>query len=182
MRLKPSSYLILGMLDRGVKTGYAIKRSVDRSTRFFWAASLAQVYPELAALDEDGFVTSTDDPRGARPRKSYRLTDKGRAALAQWLNSESVPSFEFRDEGLLRLFFADAIPLEEAVELVRRLRADAERIDQDFQDRILPLAKRAPGRFSLIVAREGADYFAWRAAWFRMLETELTKQFDSSSD
>ena len=50
MRLKPGSYLIFGMLDGGVSTGYAIKRAVDRSTRFFWAASLAQVYPELAAL------------------------------------------------------------------------------------------------------------------------------------
>jgi DNA-binding PadR family transcriptional regulator len=182
MRLKPSSYLILGMLDRGVKTGYAIKRTVDRSTRFFWAASLAQVYPELAALEEDGYVTSTDDPRGARPRKSYRLTDKGRDALAQWLNTDGVPAFEFRDEGLLRLFFADAVPLQEAVELVRRLGAEAESVSQDFQNRVLPLAERAPGRFSLIVAREGADYFAWRAAWFRMIETELTKELDSSSD
>ena len=76
MRLKPSSYLILGMVDRGVETGYAIKRAVDLSTRFFWAASLAQVYPELAALEEGGYVLSADEPRGARPRKTYRLTER----------------------------------------------------------------------------------------------------------
>jgi DNA-binding PadR family transcriptional regulator len=179
MRLKPGSYLILGMLNRGIETGYAIKRTVDLSTRFFWAASLAQVYPELAALEEDGYVVSADEPHGERPRKTYRLTDKGRAALGDWLRSERVPDFEFRDEGLLRLFFADAIPLDEALELVKRLRVRAEEIDRDFRAEILPLAQRASSRFPLIAAHEGAAYFAWRAAWFRHLEAELAGGLDT---
>jgi DNA-binding PadR family transcriptional regulator len=62
MRLKPSSYLILGMLSEGKETGYAIQRAVDRSARFFFAALLAQVYPELAALEEAGYVVSTEEP------------------------------------------------------------------------------------------------------------------------
>ena len=53
MRLKPSAYLMLGMLRAGVGTGYAIKRAVDQSTRFFWSTSFAQVYPELAHLEAD---------------------------------------------------------------------------------------------------------------------------------
>lgn len=173
MRLKPGSYLILGMVDSGVTTGYAIKRAVDRSTRFFWAASLAQVYPELAALEVDGYLVGTDEPQGARPRRTYRLTDRGRAALAEWLASERVPAFEQRDEGLLRVFFADALPPDEALDLVRRLRAGAEQADRAFQAEILPLAERVPGRFRHVVARQGADDFAWRAAWFRALEAEL---------
>jgi PadR family transcriptional regulator, regulatory protein AphA len=174
MRLKPGSYLILGMLSQGKETGYEIKRAVDRSTRFFWAASLAQVYPELAALERDGYVVSTDEPYGARRRKTYRLTDKGRTALREWLRSERTPDFEFRDEGLLRLFFADALPLDEARELITRLRIRAEEIDRDFRTEILSLAEGAGVRFPLIAAREGADYFAWRAAWFRGIEAELT--------
>jgi PadR family transcriptional regulator AphA len=173
MRLRPGSYLILGMLDRGIRTGYAIKRTVDRSTRFFWAASLAQVYPELAALEADGYVTGTDEPHGNRPRPTYTLTEKGRTALGDWLRSERVPDFEQRDEGLLQLFFADALPEAEALALVRRMRARAEQVDAHFQAEILPLAERAGSRFQLIVAREGADYFAWRAQWFRTLEAEL---------
>ena len=179
MRLKPSSYLILGMLDRGVETGYAIKRTVDLSTRFFWAASLAQVYPELAALEKGGYVVSTDDPHGARPRKLHRLTEEGRTALVEWLRSERVPEFEFRDEGLLRLFFADAMTPKEALELVKRLRIGAEEAERVFSDGILPLAQGASGRFPLVAAREGADYFEWRAAWFRKLEAELTEELNS---
>lgn len=59
-------------------------------------------------------MTGTEEPHGNRPRKSYRLTDKGRAALGDWLRSERVPDFEQRDEGLLRLFFADALSPEDA--------------------------------------------------------------------
>jgi PadR family transcriptional regulator AphA len=182
MRLKPGSYLILGMLNRGRQTGYAIKRAVDLSTRFFWAASLAQVYPELAALEQDGYVVSTDDPHGQRPRKSYQLTDKGKAALGEWLRSERVPDFEFRDEGLLRLFFADAIPLDDALELISRLRLRAEQIERIFQAEILPLAESASGRFPLIAAREGADYYAWRAAWFRQVEAEISDELEARRD
>ena len=56
------------------------------------------------------------------------------------------------------------------------MRVRAEEIDRRFQDEILPLAERVPGRFRLIAAREGADYFAWRAAWFRDLEVELAAE------
>lgn len=178
MRLKPSSYLILGMLERGVETGYAIKRTVDLSTRFFWAASLAQVYPELAALEEDGYVLSANEPQGARPRRIYRLTDRGRSALDEWLRSERTPAFEFRDEGLLRLFFAGSMAPEEALELVKRLRNRAEEIDREFRTEIFPLAESVGG-FPLIAAREGADYFAWRADWLRKLDTELADQLDA---
>src|SRR5918992_4154276 len=77
MRLKPSSYLVLGMVNLGHRTGYAIKRSVDRSTRFFWAASLAQVYPELAALEQGGYVVSSENPYGARQRKDLPAHRQG---------------------------------------------------------------------------------------------------------
>jgi DNA-binding PadR family transcriptional regulator len=173
MRLKPTAYLILGMLDRGIETGYSIKHIVRLSTRFFWAASLAQVYPELAALKNNGYIVSADEPYGARPRKTYSLTEKGRVALKGWLRSDRLPDLEFRDEGLLRLFFADAVAFGEAFELVKRLRIRAEEMDRSFRAEILPRAETAAGRFPLIAARNGADYFAWRAAWFRDLEKEL---------
>jgi DNA-binding PadR family transcriptional regulator len=178
MRLKPSAYLILGMLTGGIKTGYAIKRTVDQSTRFFWAVSLSQVYPELARLEQDGYVTGSDDPQGARPRRVYRVTEKGGNALAQWLADERLPEIELRDEGLLRLFFADLLSAEDRLALVKRLRGYAEQADRSFREEIVPLAE-APDqhyRSPRVVARLGADYYAWRAAWFARLEDELTSE------
>lgn len=167
------------MLRGGLGTGYAIKRAVDRSTRFFWSTSFAQVYPELARLEREGYIVGRSDPRGARPRRVYEPTQKGRQALDSWLRSPRVPSFEFRDEGLLRLFFADALPAEEAIALVGRLRDHAAQADRHFREEILPIAATAPTqgyRFPLIAARLGADYYAWRAAWLTSLHDELSKE------
>jgi DNA-binding PadR family transcriptional regulator len=176
LRLKPSAYLILGMLRAGAANGYAIKRAVDLSTRFFWATSFAQVYPELAQLEDAGYIVGRDEPRGARRRKTYRITKKGEQALDDWLLSPRSPTFEFRDEGLLRLFFADGLQQGQALDLVRRLRRQAEDLDRNFREHILSLAESGPEQgvhFPLHAARLGADYYAWRAGWFAQLETEL---------
>src|SRR4051794_17754949 len=70
--------VILGLLALGPRSGYEIKATVDRSTRFFWAASYGQIYPELRRLERDGLIEGEDAPNGARPRRVYRLTDAGR--------------------------------------------------------------------------------------------------------
>src|SRR5919206_1975351 len=97
--LTPTTYVVLGMLGLGAQTGYDIKSIVDRSTRFFWAASYGQIYPELARLERDGLVVG-DVPTGGRRRKTYRLTRRGRDALRAWLLEPSA-RYELRDEGLL---------------------------------------------------------------------------------
>src|SRR5262245_15633816 len=52
----PTAYVILGMLKIGRRTGYDIKQMVDFSTRFFWATSYGQIYPELKTLEENGLI------------------------------------------------------------------------------------------------------------------------------
>ena len=81
MELGPTAYVVLGMLRREPRSGYEIKQAVDRSTRFFWAASYGQIYPELAKLAEAGLVEGDEQPTGGRKRTVYRLTDAGRAEL-----------------------------------------------------------------------------------------------------
>ena len=125
IKLKPPAYLMLGMLRLGASSGYAIKKAADVSTRFFWPTSLAQVYPELARLEREGLVTRRDDSHGARARSAYQVTDRGDAALLAWLRSTHEAPLQFRDEGVLRLFLADALPREDQVALVRRLRGRA---------------------------------------------------------
>src|SRR5215210_891064 len=43
--------VVLGLLRHGPRSGYDIKVAVDGSTRFFWAASYGQIYPELKRLE-----------------------------------------------------------------------------------------------------------------------------------
>ena len=55
------------------------------STRFFWAASYGQIYPELKRLEQAGLIRGERDATDGRRRKAYELTDAGREALHEWL-------------------------------------------------------------------------------------------------
>ncbi len=109
--------VILGFLASRPRSGYEIKAAVDRSTRFFWAGSYGQIYPELRRLEREGLVEGEDAPNGRRARRVYRLTAAGRDALEAWLVGPIV-TVELRDESLLRLFFADELPREQALMLL----------------------------------------------------------------
>ncbi len=108
--LTPTARVILGMLALGKTSGYDIKQLVDHSTRHFWAASYGQIYPELRRLEDQGLVAGREEPTGGRPRRVYELTDTGWTALRAWLRSDREPLYELRDEGMLKLFFSDALP------------------------------------------------------------------------
>jgi PadR family transcriptional regulator AphA len=107
-QLTSTGRVILGMLSLGVQTGYDIKRFVDKTTRHFWAASYGQIYPELRRLEQEGLVRGRPEPTGGRPRTVFELTDAGRTALGAWLEADTEPLHELRDEGMLKLFFSDS--------------------------------------------------------------------------
>jgi len=176
MSLKPPSFLMLGMVRLGARSGYAIKKATDVSTRAFWPTSLAQVYPELARLERAGLLTRRDDAHGARARSAYEITEQGEAALLAWLRSTREAPLQFRDEGVLRLFFADALPQEEQLALVRRLRARASAAKTQMRGEIIPLAEtleQADTRFPAVVARLGGDLYAYAERWLTQLEERL---------
>ena len=127
MKLTSVSYVVLGAVRIRPRSGYEIKRLVDNATRFFWAASYGQLYPELARLRDAGLLAVSEEPRGRRRRNVYSLTAEGHDALADWLH-EHAAGYELRDEGLLKLFFARAFGRDEEVAVIRRLRAHRESV------------------------------------------------------
>jgi DNA-binding PadR family transcriptional regulator len=177
MKLKPPAYLMLGMLRLGARSGYAIKKATDVSTRFFWPTSLAQVYPELARLEREGLVTRRDDSHGARARSAYEITELGEAALLDWLRSPHEAQLQFRDEGVLRLFFADALPGEnDQLALIRRLRERAHDAKAQMRREIVPLAQaleQEGTHYPAVVARLGADTYAYVERWLARLEAQI---------
>jgi PadR family transcriptional regulator, regulatory protein AphA len=160
MELSPTAYVILGMLAWGPRSGYDIKAAVDYSVRFFWAASYGQIYPELRRLSDAGLVDGEAEPESGRRRTVYRLTAAGKRALAEWLAQEP-DTFETRDEGLLKLFFADSAPETAAASL------DAKR--RYHEDKLKQLraieASGKPEGFPAVVLRYGIESSDWIVDW-----------------
>ena len=154
--------VVLGMLSLGPRSGYDIKSAVDRSTRYFWAASYGQIYPELRRLEQDGLIEGEDAPSGGRSRRVYRLTKAGRDALKTWLFGSTV-TIELRDESLLRLFFADALPRDEALLLL-----EGRKKGHEEYLRALREIEARPGEdppFVDLVLRWGIEFNEWGAKW-----------------
>lgn len=177
MALTNTSYLVLGMLHTGAKSGYDIKRMVELSARFFWKISPVQIYPELQRLEEKGLITGHDDLQSPRRRRSYELTDLGLTSLRNWLTGNDKMPIELRDIGLLKLFFADAIEPEQAISHVRALRERSEAMAERLHSQIQPAAAEAQEaegvEFPARAARLGIEYHEWLVEWYGRLESEL---------
>ncbi len=59
-------HIMLGML-REPHSGYDLKKGFDRSLRNFWRAELSQIYPLLQKMDDEGLLTSKEDPSSVGP-------------------------------------------------------------------------------------------------------------------
>jgi PadR family transcriptional regulator, regulatory protein AphA len=175
--LSPTARVILGVLGLGPRSGYDIKKLTDYSTRFFWGASYGQIYPELRRLERAGLVEA-EAPSGGRRRRAYRLTDEGRRTLHDWLTADGLATFEYRDEGLLKLFFGDLLPSEEVLEHVRRMRAQFEEILTHFRTLAADLAEEReqdPARFPYLALDYGIEFMEWIGSWWDRLEEELRR-------
>ncbi|HXR61519.1 MAG TPA: PadR family transcriptional regulator [Solirubrobacterales bacterium] len=171
MELSPTAYVILGMVRKEPRSGYEIKALVDNSTRFFWAASYGQIYPELKRLAEAGLIIGSDSPTGGRRRTVYEITADGEEELRGWLRQPPGTS-EMREEGLLKIFFAEALPREEAVEIVRALRAQKLAMNAQLRE-IEELKGEIDDPFPMIVLRGGIEYTQWFADWCARMEEEI---------
>src|ERR1035437_1590588 len=160
LELTPTGRVILGMIAFGRRTGYDIKQLVDKSTRHFWAASYGQIYPELRRLEQHGLVRSRSEPSGGRARTVYELT------------------WEMRDEGMLKLFFSDYVPVERRLELIRAMRALQERKRAQLCQLDTNSPEMRPGQ--RLTLELGLGLTGWLIDWCEETERSLATEMNDA--
>ena len=130
-------HVLLGLLSERASTGYDLARTLEVELAPVWRAEISQIYPALARLRRAGFVLlRVLGPRRAPRRNLSRITAAGRRELRRWV-AEPPPPPRSRDDGMARMAFLDALPLEERrralhqyerslTEEIRRLRGGPE--------------------------------------------------------
>jgi PadR family transcriptional regulator, regulatory protein AphA len=109
INLTPTSFIVLGLVARQRQvTPYELKQIVAASIGNFWSVPHSQLYAEPDRLAAAGYLAREQEEDGLR-RKRYSLTDRGCAALGEWLSAPAPELPELRDESLLKVFF-DADP------------------------------------------------------------------------
>jgi DNA-binding PadR family transcriptional regulator len=85
--LNATAAALLGLLHDGPMTGGQLMSEADRRLGSYWSMTRSQVYRELPALADLGYVKlGKPGPRSSQP---YALTPSGRRAFARWLAEDT---------------------------------------------------------------------------------------------
>ncbi len=167
-RLSNTSYVVLGMIGlRGPSTPYDLKRGIGHSVGYFWPFPHAQLYAEPERLERMGLLAVQPEETGRR-RKVYTLTDRGRAALREWLSAPTNVHFQMRDVAELKLFFSELGDPADVVRLARDQVAQHEQRIREYeqmQDRFgdQPAVARRMVTLRLGLEMEHAALRFWRS-------------------
>lgn len=155
---------LLDLLAAEPKSGYDLARYFEASMGNVWPAQHSQIYPELAKLVADGLITQTGE--GARGRKVYQTTPAGIEELRSWLRN-SGPDYSIRYEALLRVFCLWVLPEDEALEHLRRDRAEYARHLQSIEDSIADVDWGASPatRAARLTIEFGRRFYAAQVEW-----------------
>jgi DNA-binding PadR family transcriptional regulator len=162
---------LLGLLADGPASGYDLLRRFDNSLVNVWPASQSQLSPELNKLARDGRVEVVEE--GGRHRKTYGITEAGRAELRHWL-VEVPPVRAPRSEALLRVFFLRTLDPDEARGYLRK-EAAAYRGWLDHLEQLrdeLPWSDSGFDRFGRIALESGIRTAAALIEWAEWAEHE----------
>ncbi len=112
--------ILLGLIKEP-KSGYDIKQTFEQVLHYFWNSDLAQIYPALKKLEQDGLATiQMAEPDKGPAKKLYKRTPKGTRQLRAWLQQGPQLNTE-RLHYLTQVFFLDEIPPAERIKFFTSL-------------------------------------------------------------
>jgi len=123
IQLTTTSHVVLGLINAaGEATPYDLKQMAEVTVGNFFSIPHSQVYAEPKRLARAGYLSERREQAGRR-RKHYSLTDRGRKAFSDWLDTPTEQLYSLRDPGLLKLAFgSDPVALAEVQLPVHRAR------------------------------------------------------------
>ncbi len=173
--------IILGILQYRDMTSYDVKKAIEKSTAFFYNASMGSIHPALKKLETAGSVTATSIVENGRAKKIYSITDKGREVFTRWLG-EGLPLEKFKDETLVRLFFFGNIaPDEQAQHITEHIATLDDQIGMlealkaQLHEVEIPEDMKSHALFQIATLDFGLNYFKFSRDWYqKFLKEKIT--------
>ena len=170
--LTPFSYVVLSLVGTGGAGPHDIVRMM-RQGRMYWSAAESHYYAEPKRLARLGYLTARKEPGRTRERTVYELTDRGRAAIRQWLAAPATLP-RIQHEAVVKLLAADLgndeVVLGSLAALREELADAAARLDvAEAVAQTLPHRER----YLRLVHSLGRRLLAAHAEWLDEVEAEL---------
>ncbi|MEU3462885.1 helix-turn-helix transcriptional regulator [Streptomyces sp. NPDC006733] len=162
VRLTPPSFLVLGIIDQlGEASPYDVKVEAARTVAPFWSMPHAQVYAQCDRLLAAGLLSEVRDTN-ARNRRAMKVTEAGKAALAEWLADPAFVPVEARERAILKLWFGAEPGVIAPVQITEHHRtlAEYEELQESVGD-LLTRGQREALEFGLRYERMMVDFWQW---------------------
>lgn len=101
--------VILGLLLIAPATLYTLNKQFEQGISLFYSASLGSIRTALTVLLDKGFVTATESVENGRNKKTYDLTDAGRAAFIEWMLAP-ITTANLETTALAKLYLLGLMP------------------------------------------------------------------------
>jgi PadR family transcriptional regulator AphA len=172
--LRPISYVVLALVGRGGAGPHDLVRMARGGQRLYYAGAASKIYDQPKRLERLGYLRSEKRPGKTRERTFYTLTDKGLAALREWLaRPSSFPRIQ--SDPVARVLASDLAEDEQVVvESLQELRKEiaelAAGLDED-ERRALTIPHRE--RQLRLVRSLGRRLLQAHLEWLDEIEREL---------
>jgi DNA-binding PadR family transcriptional regulator len=164
--------LFLTLLTGRSAYGYELRQKLEREFGdLLPTLNAGQVYTTLARLERDGLIVGRDVVADTRGKRVYTLTDAGRIALSEWIETP-VPGVRLKDEFFMKLVLVAGAGLAEPRSLLERQRREYLQSLRDLDGLLESRAKSATAE--LLV--EGAIlHLKADLEWLDMIEQRIAE-------
>ena len=162
--------LFLTLLTGRSAYGYELRQTLEREFGdLLPAMNAGQIYTTLARLERDGLIVGQDDLSDSRGKRVYTLTDAGRAALSEWIETP-VPGTRLKDEFFMKFVVLASARLAEPKQLLEGQRREYLQSLRDL-NALLEANGRGPAAELLV---EGAIlHLKADLEWLELIEERL---------
>lgn len=136
------------LVGRGGAGPHDLRRMAETG-RVYWDAAPSQWYAEPKRLAALGYLESRSERGRTRPRTHYTLTERGRAALAEWVRTPAgLPRMQ--QEPIVRLLAADLVEPAAVLQGLRPLRDELAEAMRNVAARQAAAGSLSPERARLL--------------------------------
>lgn len=164
--------IVLGFLKIKPMTSYDLKKALEKSTSFFYNASLGSINPALKKNITLGNVTVDERVESGRVKKEYTITAQGEETFLEWLQ-EDINISKIKDEALLKLFFLGELSPEGRNRLIENyLTAIKEELENlklqlsEVEKQTIEPKYKDLAKYQIATLRFGIDYYQFCLDWY----------------
>lgn len=175
-------YALLGLIRESPRSGYDLRKVFVETAMAGYSGSPGAIYPALGRLEDDALIEGSEEPGGpGRPRREFRLTDMGEAALEAWF---ALPvtrdDVALRlDELMLRFAF---LGFAESPDRTRAFLSSLETHLEGYRDELVEQLEtiRDASLHARLALEAGISSYADRLRWARAASQRLSTTGDST--